>query len=244
MYCPQCGTDSSTGQPFCRSCGANLKVIAKAVSLSEAVARSDRGPIPKIKEMIKGIKVDQVTEEIARALDHVKTEINRSASASSAERKERRERFRLKREKTLEQRRENHLVRGSITFFSGMGFTLFLYYLSHAIVLNLPPDVISQIPFELDPVVRIIWLVGLLPTFSGLGRIAAGLLIKGAKVRSLEAGVDPQQSLPANATPYEPPRLISTEPVLQPAPGSVTDHTTELLDREVPMMRANEMSNG
>jgi hypothetical protein len=44
MYCPQCGTESSSGLQFCRSCGANLKVIGKAVSLSEAIARSDRGP--------------------------------------------------------------------------------------------------------------------------------------------------------------------------------------------------------
>ena len=51
MFCPQCGTESQSTQ-YCRVCGANLKVIGKAVALSEAVARSDRGPLPKIKEMI------------------------------------------------------------------------------------------------------------------------------------------------------------------------------------------------
>ena len=60
MYCPQCGTESQLTQ-YCRVCGANLKVIGKAVTLSEAIARSDRGPLPKIKEMVKGLKSEHIT---------------------------------------------------------------------------------------------------------------------------------------------------------------------------------------
>src|SRR5882724_8493146 len=79
MYCPQCGTESSSGLQYCRSCGANLKVIGKAVSLSEAIARSDRGPLPKIKEMMKNLKSEQVTDDISRALDQMNKEIVRSS---------------------------------------------------------------------------------------------------------------------------------------------------------------------
>src|SRR5215218_771594 len=74
MYCPQCGTESQSTQ-YCRICGANLKVIGKAVALSEAVARSDRGPLPKIKEMIKEFKVDHVQDEVSGALDRMNQEI-------------------------------------------------------------------------------------------------------------------------------------------------------------------------
>src|SRR5438045_9679061 len=74
MYCPQCGTESQSTQ-YCRVCGANLKVIGKAVALSEAIARSDRGPLPKIREMVKNLKVDQVTDEVSRALDRMNQEI-------------------------------------------------------------------------------------------------------------------------------------------------------------------------
>ena len=74
MYCPQCGTESSSGLQYCRSCGANLKVIGRAVSLSEAIARTDRGPLPKIKEMMKNLKVEQVSEEISRALEQMNKE--------------------------------------------------------------------------------------------------------------------------------------------------------------------------
>src|ERR671914_571870 len=82
MFCPQCGTESSSGQQYCRSCGANLKFIGKAVALSEAVARSDRGPLPKIKEMIKEFKVDHVSDEVSGALDQMNQEIARISPES------------------------------------------------------------------------------------------------------------------------------------------------------------------
>src|SRR4026208_1105602 len=105
MYCPQCGTEAQATQ-YCRTCGANLKVIGKAVSLSEAIARSDRGPLPKIKEMMKNLKVEQVSEDISRALDPTKIEIARSTEDPNARK------ITGKKMKTREQRREKHLTTG------------------------------------------------------------------------------------------------------------------------------------
>src|SRR6266511_1340703 len=79
MYCPQCGTESSSGVQYCRSCGSNLKVIGKAVSLSEAIARSDRGPLPRIKEMMKSLKVEHVSDDISHALEQMNKEMLRSS---------------------------------------------------------------------------------------------------------------------------------------------------------------------
>jgi hypothetical protein len=45
---------------------------------------------------------------------------------------------------------------------------IFLYYFSVALVLKIPPEALTKIPFELEPVVRILWLAGLMPTLSGL----------------------------------------------------------------------------
>src|SRR5512138_2712596 len=84
MYCPQCGNESSPGVQYCRSCGANLKVIGNAVALSEAVARSDRGPLPAIKEMVKGLKVEHVSEEVSRALERMNNEIARISPEAKA----------------------------------------------------------------------------------------------------------------------------------------------------------------
>ena len=104
--------------------------------------------------------------------------------------------------------------------FSGVGLTIFLYFLSAALVLKLPLDIIAQIPFEIDPVVRIIWLFGLVPTLSGVGHILAGLLIR------------PRQNLELDQ-PLSPPRDLTegaSTPTAVPAPDSVTERTTNLLE--------------
>jgi len=207
MFCPQCGTESQSTQ-YCRVCGANLKVIGKAVALSEAVARSDRGPLPKIKEMINGLKVDHVSDEVSGALEQMNQEIARISPET------RRERGHpwwvgFAKKKTPAERREDHISKGVVSLFSGVGLTVFLYFLSGALVLKLPPEILGQIPFEVQQVVRIIWLLGFLPITSGVGHIIAGLLIR------------PQR---------EQPQLTGPPPVLNPTPVSITDHTTNLLD--------------
>jgi len=214
MYCPQCGTESQSMQ-FCRVCGANLKVIGKAVSLSEAVARSDRGPLPKLKEMMKGLKAEQLTEEVSRALERMDHELEQVTSKPKR-RRERQEVWSLRRKKTPAERREQHLTKGIVSFCSGIGLSAFLYFLSTVLVLKLPPDVIAKIPFELNPVVHIIWLLGLLPTTAGIGHILAGLLIRPEKqpTRQLEEVV---------STPRD--DVVSTPRDL----GSVTERTTNLL---------------
>src|SRR4029078_11038045 len=114
MYCPQSGTESSSDLQYCRSCGANLKVIGKAVTLSEAIARSDRGPLPKIKEMMKNFKVDRVSEEISHALEQMNKEIVRSEVRKRVTNQVKGS-LAGRRQKTPAERRENLLVKGTIS---------------------------------------------------------------------------------------------------------------------------------
>jgi hypothetical protein len=224
MFCPQCGNESPAGQHYCRSCGANLKVIGKAVSLSDAISKTDGVPA-KIKELMSNIKIAHVTEEVSRAMDKMGREIARSTD-------DRRIKSRLRKEKTAGERRERHLVKGAVKFFGGGGLTIFLFFLAHALVLKLPPDVLARIPFEVDPVVHVMWLIGLVPMLSGLGHIIAGLTIKREPLREIEF---PEQSplriepVVAETTQYPPAQ----------APPSVTDRTTNILDRD-PTRRTSE----
>ena len=222
MYCPQCGTESSEGLQYCRSCGANLKVIGKAVSLSEAIARSDRGPLPKIKEMMKNLKVEHVSEDISRALDQMNKEIARSSDDVKASR------FIRRKTKTAEQRREKHLTTGAISFFSGIGVAAFLYYLTAALVLKLPADFVAKVPFEIEPVVRILWLVGLMPVLSGVGHMVAGLLVRPDPPR--EIGAPKRETETVKASPAS----LEREPAARTMPVSVTERTTNLLEHEFP----------
>lgn len=214
MYCPQCGTESPQEQRFCRSCGANLKVIGKAVALSEAVARSDRGPLPALKEMMRSIKIEHTTDEISNALEQMNREITRNFSASVYIAPDVPER----KEELPEQRRENHIVKGTVSLFSGIALMIFLYYFAGALVLKVPPEKLAKLPFELEPVLKIIWLVGLMPTLSGLGRIVAGFLMKPAQKSAIETG-EPTRELSGGGSATEEERY------------SVTERTTELLDR-------------
>ncbi len=122
--------------------------------------------------------------------------------------------------KTPAERREKHLTTGIVSLFSGVGLMIFLYFLSGVLVLKLPPHVIEKIPFEIEPVVRIIWLVGLLPTLSGVGHILAGLMVRPRQNLELDQPVAPPRDLTEGAS--------TTTPV--PAPGSVTERTTNLLE--------------
>jgi hypothetical protein len=230
MFCPQCGTESQSTQ-YCRVCGANLKVIGKAVALSEAVARSDRGPLPKIKEMIKEFKVDHVSDEVSGALDRMNQEIAR-ISPESEKRERGRPWIQFGTKKTPAEKREQHISKGVVSLFSGAGLTIFLYYLSAALVLKLPPHIVDQIPFEIDPVVKVIWLLGLLPAMSGLGHIIAGLLIR------------PQREQLQFDEVVSPPRELNDRPISNSVPVSVTDHTTNLLepDRVTPHKKAQTTS--
>src|SRR6185295_13422214 len=79
--------------------------------------------------------------------------------------------WQLREKKTPERRREDHRVKGTISFFSGIGLTIFLYNLAGAVVLKLPPEVLAKIPFELEPMIRVLWTVGLIPTLSGAGHL-------------------------------------------------------------------------
>jgi len=109
MFCPQCGNESTTGQHYCRSCGSNLKVIGKAVSLSDAISKTDGVPA-KIKEIMSNIKIAHVTDEVSRAMDKMNREIARSTV-------EYRRESPWKKEKNAAERRERHLVKGAVKLF-------------------------------------------------------------------------------------------------------------------------------
>jgi len=225
-------------------------VIGKAVTLSEAIARSDGIPA-KLKDIFSNIKIAHVTEDVSRALDRMKTEIARSSEDPM-----RRQHWSMsewprhaRKQKTAEQRRESHLTRGFVTMFSGIGLSTFLYFLGHSVVLKLPPEAIAQIPFELTPVIHVLWLVGLIPTLSGLGRIIAGLSIRPEPARQIEFPADSPLKLdppaPAfdqaaiNRGPYQDELTVAAA---REAPASVTDRTTNILEHKIPGRQTDEMN--
>src|ERR1041385_5398781 len=174
--------------------------------------------------MMNNLKVDQVTEEVSRALDHMNQELAKippKSAEAKLKRREARRAWSLRKKKTAAERPEKHITKGVFSLCSGVGLTVFLYFLSTSVIFKLPPDIMGQLPFEVISVTRVIWLLGLLPVTSGLGHILAGLLIR--------PDPEPQPQLDQVVSP---PRELTDRPVTNPIPMSVTDHTTNLLDNK------------
>jgi hypothetical protein len=255
MFCPQCGTESPPDLKFCRTCGSNLRVIGKAVTLSEAIARSDSVPA-KVKDLVKNLKIEKVTDEVARAMEKMGQEIGHTATDHSEWMRARtrddiRRDFRLRRkQKTAEQRRERYLTRGFITMFSGIGLGAFLYFAGHNVVLNLSPDQISKIPFDLNSLLHVLWLIGLIPTLSGFGRIMAGFAIRREPQMELKTSDERPLRIEEPAqTPFVSPPAFTTRQddeatifATRHPPDSVTDRTTNILDHQVQTRDTDEIN--
>jgi hypothetical protein len=254
MFCPQCGTESPADLKFCRSCGANLRVIGKAVTLSEAIARSDSVP-SKIKDLVKNLKIEKVTDEVARAMDKMNQELAGTADDHrdwhQARRAERREKAHAKRkENTAEKRREKHLVSGAISFFTGIGLSIVLYFVGHALLGKFPPADLNGRPFDFDSLLGIAWVIGLLPTFAGFGHIIAGLTIRRDRRSEIESpGATPLRIEEPDQSSFNPapafvPRRDDEATVFAAhhAPASVTDRTTNILERKPQVRQTDEIT--
>jgi len=173
----------------------------------------------KVKE-----KISHVTDEVSRAMEKVNVEMARASSEHQRQRR--------RKEKTAEERRERHLTKGAIKFFTGGGLAIFLYFLTSSLVLKLPADVVAKIPFAIDPVVHIFWLIGLIPMLSGIGHIIAGLSIKTRPGKEIEsAHAAPLRiDVPALQNTRSDPELTIISP--RDTPASVTERTTNILDRD------------
>jgi len=155
--------------------------------------------------------MDEVSEEISTALDQMHQEMIKDSGALVAVKSFKKE----KTPPTARERRERQITHGLISLFSGIGLMIFLYFLSGSLVLRVPEDIRARAPFDIDSVVRIIWLIGLMPALTGVGRILAGLAIRPEATLQLDQQGTTNE-LPPN---YE--------------RASVTERTTNLLNRDV-----------
>jgi hypothetical protein len=202
--------------------------VGRAVSLGDAINKSDGVPA-KLKEIMSNVKIAQVTDEVSRAMEKMGAEITRS---SAERRHERRQRRPQRKEKSAEERRERHLTKGAIKFFTGGGLAVFLYFLFHAVHLNLPPDVVASAPFAIEPVVHSLWAIGFVPILSGVGHIIAGLSIKVRPQKHIESPDEKPLQIGEPTAPGFRPDPELTIPSTRQSPTSVTERTTNILDRD------------
>jgi len=221
MYCPKCGAEGSDAQNYCRKCGVNLALVGKAVSVSDLIARGDSGLLPKIKSVMGNLKLDEVSEQVAQHVESIGREVERSVREKKEGARRRHGHGWPWRKRTPEERRASLFEKGFGSLFGGIGFMVLLYVVGHFVQLRIPPEVYLKVPFDLDQAIHLAWLLGLVPTLTGLGQVAAAFMIHGTSTPEVEAKPDTAPLLEAT----------SAEAFHEPPP-SVTEHTTRQLDYE------------
>ena len=142
MFCPQCGNKQAEELKFCKLCGANLFAVRQVVGTREADEKFDWSKT-WVAEMFM----------------------------SEAERRRRNAELERQRGVTPEIKRYNEIKAGVITSFVGVGVTLFLGVIGHALATDV------RIPPSDAELLRRLWVVGVIPFMVGLALIFNGLVI-------------------------------------------------------------------
>lgn len=251
MFCPKCGGESLEAQRFCKACGTNLQLINNALSGSD----SPQGPF--------GIDVDALAKnarDFAQSWKtswsgaHVKAGVSERHGSQWEERRVARE---IRKQAREEARRQNlpkpkeymsyswqhNLRNGLVSLFWGAGFGVVLYYLSQNAI---DGGLIQRIEEAsnghvqgLEPLVRMIWMIALLPVLKGLAQIIYAAFF-GESMATLSARFtppplleEPKPFLRQDTAPVAEPEAVprSYEPSIEPPP-SVTEHTTHFFEEE------------
>ena len=260
MFCPKCGSESLETQRFCKACGTNLQLI------NDALRTGDSPPGPF------GIDIDALARNAKEFAQSWKTSWSGATGklnatephASPVDTKEQerltREIRRLGRE---EARRQNlpkpkeymsyswqhNLRNGLVSLFWGAGLGVVLYYFSQSAIsdgLIQRLEEASRGRFHgIEPLVRMAWLIALLPMLKGLAQILyAAFFGESMATLSSRYTVPPMLEEPktffrqdtAPVSEREPARQ-NTDPSIAPPP-SVTEHTTHFFDESRPQMKS------
>ena len=251
MFCPKCGGESLEAQRFCKACGTNLQLINNALSGSD----SPQGPFGiDVEALAKNAKDFAQSWKTSWSGAHVRLGVSEPHSSQRDQHRITRE---IKKQAREEARRQNlpkpkeylsyswqhNLRNGLVSLFWGAGLGVVLYYLSQNAI---DGGLIQRIEEAsnghvqgLEPIVRMIWLIALLPVLKGLAQIIYSAFF-GESMATLTARFTPpplleeprpflrQDTAPvAEREPVE----RSYEPSIEPPP-SVTEHTTHFFEEE------------
>jgi hypothetical protein len=251
MYCPKCGGESLETQKFCKACGTNLQLINDALS-----GEGTQGPF--------GIDVDALARNAKEFARSWKTNIGvvggRHAGAEA------RERYRagreIRREAREEARRQNvpkpkeymsyswqhNLRNGLVSLFWGAGLGVVLFYLGQTAI---DDGLIGRLEEwshghvqGVEPLVRIIWLIALLPVLKGLAHIIyAAFFAESMATLTTRftppplALEEPRPFIRQDTAPVEPETVPRNYESSFEPPPSVTERTTHIFDESQPQIK-------
>lgn len=247
MFCPKCGSQTVEGQRFCKACGTNVQLI------NDALRSGDTSQAPF------GIDVEALKKNAMDFAQSWKTgwggvaggkDWHQGARESAREIRETRRKAKEEAHRqNLPKPREymsyswqHNLRNGLVSLLWGGGLGIVLYYLGRTVIdagLIKQLEDSSNVPIHgLEPLVRILWLIALLPMLKGLARIIYAAFF-GESMATLTARFTPQplleeapHSIRQDTSPVSQPETMGYyEPSGEPPP-SVTEHTTHIFEEE------------
>jgi hypothetical protein len=254
MFCPKCGSESLETQRFCKACGTNLQLINDALRTGDA----PQGPF--------GIDVDALAKNAKDFAQSWKTSWSGGGDEKNRHNQQRVVGLRLTREIKKQAREEvrrqnlpkpreymsyswqHNLRSGLVSLFWGTGLGVLLYYFGKTVI---DAGLIQQLEENpnihvhgLDLVVRMMWLIALLPVLKGVARIIYAAFF-GESMATLTARFTPQPALEAapaairqDTAPVVERESVPRryEPSVEP-PSSVTEHTTHFFEETKPQAK-------
>ena len=189
MICPRCTSNQSDDIKFCTSCGANLQAVREALDAPE------------------GKKFDWSNTWVA--------DMFMSGQMAEVRKAEMERRLGI----TPEVKRYNEIKAGVIVSCVGIGVSIFLFFIMHAIAAQNPRDA---------ELLNSIWLAGVIPFMVGLALIINGLVVSKKMVQVIER--EQQRNTPlSEGMPARGLRAADTSEFI-PTNFSVTDQTTRHLE--------------
>ena len=189
MLCPRCTSNQGDDIKFCTSCGANLQAVREVLDAPE------------------GKKFDWSNTWVA--------DMFMSGQMAEVRKAEMERRLGI----TPEVKRYNEIKAGVIVSCVGIGVSIFLFFIMHAIAALNPRDA---------ELLNSIWLAGVIPFMVGLALIINGLVVSKKMVQVIER--EQQRNTPlSEGMPARGLRAADTSEFI-PTNFSVTDQTTRHLE--------------
>jgi len=192
MICPRCASNQGDDIKFCTSCGANLQAVREALQAPDAAGKFNWNNTWVADMFMSGQMAEARKLEMERRLGI-----------------------------TPEVKRYNEIKAGVIVSCVGIGVSIFLHFIMHAIAAQNPRDA---------ELLNSIWLAGVIPFMVGLALIINGVVVSKKMVQVIEREKNRAKSLDEGAPPS--PRGLKSADTNEfiPANYSVTDSTTRHLE--------------
>lgn len=226
MFCPKCGSEAIETQRFCKGCGTNLQVVSDALGKGEDTLGQLRVDVDSLKRHALGVArsfkagINGLSnqDEFPRALDEHKREVLK-------------EKRMPKPKEWLGYSWQHNLRDGLISLLSGVGLGIFLYYIGQMAINEGTIRSIEELPNVhirgLESLVRMIWLVALIPVLKGVGQIIYAAFFADSISNLTEKFLPPQPAQQGQTSSSFP---AVTDPQLSEPPTSVTERTTQFFD--------------